>query len=198
MDVMVRRKFTKKCLDSTTSLPRNLIRDRKMRWISLPFLGKFSLQLGRVLRPFGFRPAFYNPTTVKRLFVRLKDRVPTDESSGVYKLECGDCGGVYIGETGRQMKIRVAEHLEAWRKGRVGVSAFADHLINSNHSFRDGSEELLHRENSFCKRIALEHIEIIRHLNTNNISVLNNYIPDEGLIELVYDSSCVDDLFDQP
>jgi len=175
-----------------------LNRERKLRWISLPFLGKFSIQLGRVLRPFGFQPAFYNPTTVKGLFVKLKDRVPTDERSGVYKIECRDCNGVYIGETSRQMKIRVAEHLDAWKKRREGESAFADHLVNSGHSFRAGSEVLLHKENSYYKRTALEHIEIIRHLNTNNITVLNSYIPDEGLIERVYDSSRVDDLFGQP
>ena len=30
--------------------------------------------------------------------------------------------------------------------------------------------------------------EIIRHLNTDGITVLNLYIPEDGLIELVYDS----------
>ena len=103
-------------------------------------------------------------------------------------MECRDCKGFYIGETGRQMKTRVAEHLKAWKKGRVGEFAFADHLINCGHRFKEGSEELLHKENSYFKRIALEHIEIIRHLNSDEITVLNTYIPEEGLIELIYDS----------
>ena len=29
--------------------------------------------------------------------------IPDDEKSGVYSLECRDCSGIYIGETGRKM-----------------------------------------------------------------------------------------------
>ena len=54
---------------------------------------------------------------------------------------------VYIGETSRQLKIRMAEHKKAWEKSVVGRSALADHLIINGHSLREGSEELLHNEN---------------------------------------------------
>ena len=74
---------------------------------------KFSLALKRALHPFGFRPAFYNMTNLKNLFVNLKDRVAVNQRSGIYKVECENCQGVYIGETSRQMKIRVAEHRKA-------------------------------------------------------------------------------------
>ena len=55
---------------------------------------------GSVLRPLGFRLVFYNPVTVKGLFVKLKDRVPREEQNGVYRVTCGGCDGVYIGEMG--------------------------------------------------------------------------------------------------
>ena len=64
----------------------------------------------------------------------------------------------------------------------------ADHLIESGHSFREGSEILLHRENSYFKRLALEEIEIFRHRNNNDITVLNRCIPEEGLIKLIYEN----------
>ena len=67
----------------------------------------------------------------------------------------------------------------------MGKSAFADHLITSGHSIKEGSEVLLYRENAYRKRKALEHIEIIRHLNNDDLNVLNRHIPDEGLIKLV-------------
>ena len=151
-------------------------------------MGKLSSELRRTLQPFGFRPAFYNPITLRNILVNLKDRIANDERSGVYKIVCDDCQGVYIGETGRQMKIRVAEHKKAWEKRVVGKSAFADHLINSGHSLKEGSEELLHKENSLFERMALEHIEIVRHTNDSEVTLLNRYIPDAGLIELVYES----------
>ena len=142
----------------------------------------------RILRPFGFRPAFYNLTTVRGLFVRLKDPIPRRERSGVYSLTCGDCNSDYIGETSRQLKIRVEEHLKPLEKGKLGESAFADHLISNGHSFNEESATLLHKENSYRKRLALENIEIVRHLNSDDVTVLNRYIPDEGFIDLIYET----------
>ena len=93
-----------------------------------------------------------------------------------------------MGETSRQLKIKVAEHKKAWKEGVVGESALADHLIDSCHSLREGSEELLHNENSYFKRLALEHIEIVRNKNKSDVTLLNRYIPDPGLIDLEYES----------
>jgi len=187
IDKMVRKKFIRKSLDLTTSLPRNSHQEKK-RWIRLPYLGSFSSELRQILQPFGFRPAFYNPITLKNVFVSLKDRTASDEKSGVYKIACDGCQGVYIGETSRQLKIRLAEHKKAWEDGILGKSPLADHLIASGHSLREGSEELLHKEDSYFRRLALEHIEIVRHKRKSDVTLLNNFLPDDGLIELVYES----------
>ena len=81
-------------------------------------------------------------------------------------------------------------------KGKIGWFGFR----GPSYKFIKRSEALLHRENSYYKRLALEHIEIIRHLNNDNLNVLNRFIPDEGLIELVYeyDSHCDDSLVRYP
>ena len=79
--------------------------------------------------------------------VKLKDPIQLLKRSGVYRLECNDCKGVYISKKGRQLKIRIDKHKKAWEKKNIGVSAFADHLINSGHSFKEGFG-VLHRENS--------------------------------------------------
>ena len=146
-------------------------------------MGEFSSKLTRILRPFGFRPAFYNLTTVKGLFVRLKDPIPRRERSGLYRLTCGDCNSVYIGETSRQLKIRVEEHLKPLEKGKLGESAFADHLISNGHSFREDSVTLLQRK----KFLLLTHC-IGKYLNSDDVTVLNRYIPDEDFIDLIYET----------
>ena len=55
------KKIIRKCLDSTTSLVRSFKRRKNKRWVTLPFLDKVSSKLNRVLRPFGFHPAYHNP-----------------------------------------------------------------------------------------------------------------------------------------
>ena len=72
----------------------------------------------------------------------------------MYRIECGDCPRVYIGETDRKMITRVNKHLSAWFSSSFGKSAFSDHLLISGHAYKGGSAKLLRQERSFRKRLA--------------------------------------------
>ena len=48
-----------------------------------------------------------------------------------------------------------------------------DHLIEHGHTYRSGSEELIHVEDLYHRRIALEEIEIIHHSCMNDVIFLN-------------------------
>ena len=53
----------------------------------------------------------------KNVFEYIKndktEEIPLTEKSGVYKLKCGECNKIYLGETGRKFKIRMNEHAKA-------------------------------------------------------------------------------------
>ena len=121
----------------------------------LPFLGKFSWELSRILRPFELRPAYYNTNTVGNLFAKLKDPIPRIERGGAFRVACKESSSVYIGMTSRQLEIRLDEHKKAWEKRDVDESAFADHFMENGHTFRERSGVLLHKENPYFKRLAL-------------------------------------------
>ena len=88
-----------------------------------------------------------------------------EEKSGAYRLDCGECSGVYRGESDRQLRTKVEEYTKAWRPSSASDSIFVDDLITSgHHNFVEGAEILLHQENIYRKRLACEDIEIIRHL----------------------------------
>ena len=53
-------------------------------WIRLPFLGKLSTQISRILRQHNFKPAFYTINNLKKLFSKLKDHRPAHTKSGIY------------------------------------------------------------------------------------------------------------------
>ena len=62
--------------------------------------------------------------------------------------------------------------------------------LNINFSFIinfiEGSESLLHLESSFFKRLALEEIEIIRHVGMSDVTVLNRIIPEACFASTIY------------
>ena len=52
----------------------------------------------------------------------------------VFQIPC-ECGSVYIGETGRQLKICIAEHKAALRQANSNI-AIASHEWNSDHTIQ--------------------------------------------------------------
>lgn len=84
---------------------------------------------------------------------------------------CRDCPAAYIGETGRAFRTRLNDHVSAYTNGNVTKSAFARHLLENNHS--GGEEIILHTENKFRRRIALESIEIEKAKHHHSIQLLN-------------------------
>ena len=92
--------------------------ERKLIFINLPYLGKDSfiikknvkLLISRFypqVKPiFCFRTSF----TIGSLF-RVKDRIPLDlMSSVVYLYSCGQCASSYVGQTSKQLIVRVSQH----------------------------------------------------------------------------------------
>lgn len=185
IDKLVRKKLVSKALDATTLHHRDTYRSKKDKWIRLPYLGKLSTSISRLLKPLHLRPAFYNVNTLKNHFSRLKDKVPPDEKCGVYRLQCDNCPFTYIGQTGRPLKSRLKEHTYAVTSSQPNKSNFAAHLLASRHSFGPDNVCLLHEESSRNKRIALETVEITKAINDFN-PIVNEIIPTSHLVDTVY------------
>jgi hypothetical protein len=54
--------------------------------------------------------AFRGNNTIEKL-LKPTSKVNKYEGSVVYKLKCQTCSGVYIGQTGRNFKVRYKEHI---------------------------------------------------------------------------------------
>ena len=55
-----------------------------------------------------------------------KDNVNESQKPGVYRIPC-ECGLVYIGETGRNLSVRLKEHKTNCEKAEQDKSAVAKH-----------------------------------------------------------------------
>ena len=98
--------------------------------------------------------------------------------SGVYKLSCEQCEGIYIGETGRKFEIRRKEHKTS-REKEDGKSLFGKHCNEENHD-GEGIFEVLHVENRTKRRKLWEQMEIAK-AKRKKACLLNNVITFEDL-----------------
>ena len=63
-----------------------------------------------------------------------KDPVPEKQRKGVvYSIPCGECPRTYIGQTGRTLDHRLAEHRQALKNGDVSASAIVEHMFAAGH-----------------------------------------------------------------
>ena len=72
-------------------------------------------------------------TTLRQLLTNIKDKEkPGDRQGAVYKIKCCDCQATFIGETGRNLNVRLAEHKRATRNGDIN-NHIAEHHLKTNH-----------------------------------------------------------------
>ena len=118
----------------------------KKQLITLPYLGKLSLQIrtriNRIMKnklPYcNVQFVFQTKCKISNFFT-FKDKISLVLRSGiVYKFQCSSCNTTYYGKTKRHFKVRMCEHLEisALTGKRVkgdDDSAIKEHLLFSNH-----------------------------------------------------------------
>ena len=87
-----------------------------------------------MLSPLAIKVTFRPFWTLKQELVHLKDPVPGKQRKGVvYSIPCGECPWTYIGQTGRTLDHRLAEHRLALKNGDVSASAIAEHVCAAGH-----------------------------------------------------------------
>ena len=96
------------------------------------------------------------------------------ERDVIYGLTCTKCGKVvYVGETGRQLKDRVDEHLRDIRLNRD--KPVATHFNSNNHSIHNVQVSVLEKVHGQSKSLRLiRENDWINRLNTKFPSGLNS------------------------
>ncbi|XP_065094096.1 uncharacterized protein LOC135714647 [Ochlerotatus camptorhynchus] len=117
-------------------------RDEAKR-ISLPFYPKVTNPIKNTLKRQGLHIVHKSDNTLRDLLCNLKDKIPADEQSGIYRIPCQDCPSVYIGQTRRKVKVRLKEHKNAVDNNKSNDSAVAAHTTASNHQIDWKSVKLI-------------------------------------------------------
>ena len=72
----------------------------------------------------------------------------------IYRVECKDCDGAYVGKTCRTVNERVKEHKAHTLYNRVDLSAIAEHAVMSGHQIDWEHPQVLDQEaKTVCRRV---------------------------------------------
>ena len=154
-----------------TSLQPEKTVDENMKFIGVPYYGKFTNTLGQKLKNFGIKLAFQNRGCLSEHFPNLKDRQSDEKKkSGIYMLNCRDCSTKYIGQTKRQIKTRRDEHINDCFKPENQDSAMAYHCITQGHAIEDVS--LLKEVDEAFKLNCWESLMLQKHKEENLCNII--------------------------
>ena len=142
--------------------------DGDQRLLVLPYIKGLSEKIRLVCRPLNIKTAFRSSSTLRNLLTHVKAPTPPEEQKCVvYRVPC-ECGSVYVGETGRQMKTRIEEHKRAVMKADPN-NAIAEHVCSTGHQIQwDETTSIDHDGDWFRRRIKEFEALHIRSSNAMN------------------------------
>ncbi len=159
--------------------------------VLLPYVQGVSECLHRVLMKHNVASAFKPMNTLRQTLVHPKDKRDIgDNSEVVYQIPCDSCDQIYIGETGRKLKVWMKEHRDevnemsskhftrAHRKSSlstVNKSAITDHIATTNHTIGWDDSKILTRESNRTRRWIKEAIHILKHSGHTMNRDMGNY-----------------------
>ena len=94
---------------------------------------------------------FKPPSTLRSLLCRKKPS-SIEKLGLVYRIACSDCSWSYVGETGRTLRERVAEHRRAVKNFALS-SEIANHVLETGHRMDwEGASSLARERGCFRRR----------------------------------------------
>lgn len=123
---------------------------------TIPYIKGTSETISRILRPYNIRVAHKPITTLRQVLTNIKDKEQPNERQGaVYKINCSDCHASYIGETGRNLNIRLTEHKRATKK-QDKTNHIAEHHRITKHNIDWDSAKCITYSTDYRQRLTLE------------------------------------------
>ena len=131
---------------------------------TIPYLQGTSEKIRRILNEAGLKVSFTLVKTIGNFLTVPKDPIQEHEKSQlVYKIPCADCEFVYIGQTKRDLKSRIAEHKRAVKNQEPEKSALCEHLMLFDHCINWNQAVVLKYVDRFYRRLTSESWYIHAH-----------------------------------
>ncbi|KYQ59927.1 hypothetical protein ALC60_01023 [Trachymyrmex zeteki] len=141
----------------------------KEKFFTIPYVSSVSERFAPIANRCHCKLAFSIPNSLNKFIKKGKDQLdPLCNQNVVYKISCDDCEASYVGQTKRQLKTRLHEHVSNINKKSKSPTVITSHRIDQNHNFDWDNVEILDREASFNKRLISEMVHIKRQTHGLN------------------------------
>lgn len=152
-------------IDQNSETPLNT------KYFKIPFIPSLSNKLIHFLKMENYKIVCYNNKNFNSLlFTKIKDKIPLKfKSNVIYKINCKNCSGVYIGQTKQWLKSRLSGHKSNCKNiVNFNKTALSMHHFEKGHNFDFENVKILDNNQNKEKRNFLEMLHIKTTPNTVN------------------------------
>ncbi|KYN22630.1 hypothetical protein ALC57_04969, partial [Trachymyrmex cornetzi] len=153
----------------------------KIKWFSIPYIEGISNKFKNFINGMVHKVSFFSVNKLNK-FIRVhKDSLPIESKRNVvYRINC--CDASYVGQTGRRLKTRIAEHRNHIRWNTSSKSVITEHRLQQGHDFNWNDIRILDEEHCYNKRLVSEMLNIKKQNNNLNLQtdtegLHKSYIP---------------------
>ena len=118
----------------------------------LPYIKGISVKISRACKPLGVQLVFTSRNTLRKSLTKGRPGM-IDVKGVVYSIPCAECSATYVGETGRTLRVRMAEYRRAVKNKdpKMELPCMSKRLRIPSTGRKQRSLESLPRIFAFCQ-----------------------------------------------
>lgn len=199
MDI-IKKHQRKKTLQEFSTFYENAKPDEPKRRIGIRFFPDVTRKLKPIYAKHDLEVVHRNEGALKQMLGSIKDTPLDLHKSGIYSIQCLECGRIYYGMSSRKIYVRCNEHLNSSRWKRK--TAVGKHIHRTKHNVDISGLKLIQEVRTKWKMEFYEAIHIYKNKHRNLLNLDNGNVKSPLLelfaIERKYDRDIIDLTQDTP
>jgi len=137
------------------------VNESQRKLIVLPYIKNISEKINLSIDKSKYLTGYRILNKLTTFIKRHKDRNKFELNNNVvYKISCNNCNASYVGQTKRQLKTRINEHIKNIALKESKHSVIIKHILDKNHTINWQNTKILDFESNYFKRLISEMIYI--------------------------------------
>ncbi|XP_011701227.1 PREDICTED: uncharacterized protein LOC105457947 [Wasmannia auropunctata] len=152
------------------------VKETKENWFVVPYIQKTSEKFINIAKNAEAKPAFFSTNKLNNIIRTHKESLPCkNKKNVVYRVPCRDYDAAYVGQTKRQLKIRISEHRNDINH-KNPHSVITEHRLHLGHKIDWEKVEVLDTERFFNRRLVSEMLHITLQNESLNLQTDTEFL----------------------